>query len=224
MKLWRPSGQLFFGFFDGQGGAMPKPKVSAPPEAVPVPEDTAVPIESSDTENPLQDGRDANLEAEARQWLTDLGLHEGSLRLQVKWNSRLRSTAGYAHWPQWTVELNPKLSEFEGQVMRTLKHEVAHLVAYARAGRKRIEPHGVEWQLACDHLGIPGESARHTLPLPRSQRERKFIYQCPGCHTEVGRVLRFKRHSACLACCRKHNGGRYDPRFQFQLIRQNSEN
>ena len=163
-------------------------------------------------------GRDPVLEAQSRGWLTALGLHEGTQKVHVVWNAKLRSTAGYARWPQWLVELNPRLVEFEGQVDRTLKHELAHLIAYARAGRRRIEPHGVEWRQACTDLGIPDESARHTLPLPRTKQQRKFVYACPVCQMTVERVKRFRRHTACLACCRKHNRGAFDPRFQFVLV------
>lgn len=163
-------------------------------------------------------GRDAVLEKQARDWLDRLGLHEGAMKLKVEWNRKLRSTAGYAKWPMWKVELNPLLADFPGQVDRTLKHELAHLIAYARAGRKRIDPHGKEWRKACADLGIPDESARHTLPLPRSKQTRNYTYQCPSCTVKVERVRKFQRHTACLACCRKHNHGRYDARFQFMLI------
>jgi predicted SprT family Zn-dependent metalloprotease len=166
---------------------------------------------------PLENGRDAALEAEARGLLDKLGIHEGVARLRVVWNPKLRSTAGYAKWPQWLIELNPRLREFDGQIERTMKHELAHLIAYARAGRKRIEPHGPEWRKACADIGIPDESARHTLPLPRSKQERKFTYACSHCGFTVARVKKFRRHTACLACCKRHNRGRYDPRFQFVL-------
>jgi len=195
-----PHGQLYFAFDDEGDSPIIEPVFAA--------------------ETPPQPGRDTALEQLARCWLDELGQHEGAIRLQVRWNPRLRSTAGYAQWPHWLVELNPKLAEFEGQVIRTLKHEVAHLVAYSRSGRRRIEPHGEEWRQACADLGIPDESARHTLPLPRSQQERRYIYQCPSCLLEVKRVKPFKRHSACLSCCRTHNGGKYDQRFQFKLLRK----
>ena len=163
-------------------------------------------------------GADEELESQARVWLNALGLPEGAAKVSIHWNPRMRSTAGYARWPQWYIELNPKLAEFEGQIERTLKHELAHLIAYARAGRRKIEPHGDEWRLACAELGIADESARHTLPLPRRKQTRKFIYSCPACALRVERVRKFKRHTACLACCKKHSGGQYDHRFQFVLI------
>jgi SprT protein len=215
-----PLRQLLFGFFDSlkpkvplrrEAKTPPQPRqvIEAPPPApapAPAPQATI-----------MAEGRDAALEAQGRELLDHLGLHEGVAKLRVVWNSKLRSTAGYAKWPQWLIELNPRLGEFEGQVERTMKHELAHLIAYARAGRRRIEPHGLEWRKACADIGIPDEHARHTLPLPRSKQERKFTYLCPHCGFTVARVRKFRRHTACLACCKTHNGGRFDARFQFVM-------
>ncbi len=64
---------------------------------------------------------DDALEAQAKGWLQELGLTGAMKLLTVQWNSRLRSTAGYAHYPKWQIELNPRLREFEGQVERTLE-------------------------------------------------------------------------------------------------------
>lgn len=168
-------------------------------------------------EGGLAGRRDAALETQASAWLSGLGLHDGAKLVRVEWNPRMRSTAGYAKWPQWVVELNPRLKEFDGQIERTLKHELAHLIAYARAGRRRIEPHGANWRQACVDLGIPNERASHTMPMPRHKQRRKFFYLCPACGTTAERVRKFKRRTACLACCKMHNGGRYDARFQFVM-------
>jgi len=173
--------------------------------------------ESSKISPPAVSGRDAKLEEVARDLLGALGFAEGVLKIQVRWMPRMRSTAGYAKWPHWNVELNPRLREFPGEVDRTLRHELAHLVAHARAGRRRIAPHGPEWRKACADLGIPNEGARHTLPLPSRRLKRNFTYTCPSCGVEVERVRRFHRRTACLACCRSHNRGRYDGRFEFAL-------
>jgi len=165
-----------------------------------------------------ESGPDSDLEGQARQMLLDLGISDAVPQLKVLWNPRLKSTAGYAAYPSWRIELNPRLVAFDGQVDRTLKHELAHLIAYHRAGRRRIEPHGPEWRRACEDLGIPGEAAHHRLPLPRSHRERKLLYQCPHCLVIVKRVRPFKRATACLSCCRAHNSGHYHERYRFQRL------
>ena len=167
-----------------------------------------------------QDGLelDEALTEECREILRQLDLAGAAKLIAVKWNHRLRSTAGYASFPSWKIELNPKLEEFDGQVRRTLLHELAHLVAYHRAGRRRIEPHGREWQQACADVGIPGETARHKLPLPRQEVARNLIYACSHCGLVVKRVRKFHRHTACSECCNRYNGGAYDSRFRFVLV------
>jgi SprT protein len=161
---------------------------------------------------------DESLTQTCRELLIQLDLTGMAKVVQVLWNPRLRSTAGYASYPSWRIELNPRLREFEGQTERTLRHELAHLVAYHRAGRRRIEPHGAEWKLACADLGIPGESARHTLPLPRRQVKKNYIYACVHCGGISQRVRKFRRGSACRKCCDDHNGGKYDAKYRFVLI------
>lgn len=179
--------------------------------------------EEAANDGTMRTGRDDELEGECRQLLLKLGIKTATELINVNWNPRLRSTAGYAAYPSWRIELNPRLIGFEGQVDRTLKHELAHLVAYHRAGRRRIEPHGNEWRQACVDLGIPGEPAHHRLPFPRAKMQRNHAYQCPVCGVVVGRVRPFKRATACLACCRKHSGGAFDPRFKFVKVQPQSQ-
>ena len=181
---------------------------------------TPAPAPAAASEETILDGRDAALEEQTRAMLLALDLPGGAKLVTVTWNARLRSTAGYARYPGWAIELNPKLREFEGQVERTLKHELAHLIAYHRSGRRRIEPHGREWRQAWADLGIAGEKAQHRLPLPRNEVERKLTYACPACQTTVQRVRKFRRPTACLHCCRLHAGGQYDGRFRLALVAQ----
>jgi len=161
-------------------------------------------------------GRDLELTNRARNISLELGLQSLSRKVTVRWNSRMRSTAGRATWPDAVVELNPALQAISREeTERTFLHELAHLVAYERAGRRRIRPHGPEWRRACCELGIPGEKAGHNLPLPTRTIRRKWRYFCPGCWAVSDRVRRIRGTSACYTCCLKHNGGNYDERFRF---------
>ena len=156
------------------------------------------------------------MRARARQECGALGLEELARRVTVRWNSRMRSTAGRASWPEAAIELNPALREIgTGEVQRTFLHELAHLIAFERAGRRRIRPHGPEWCRACAELGIPGERASHRLELPSRTLRRQWVYTCPVCQVRVERVRKMRGHMACWSCCRQHSGGRYDARFQF---------
>lgn len=159
------------------------------------------------------------LENASRELLRNLGCIALADAVQVRWNPRMRSTAGTASYAKSLVTLNPKLREFgDDEVLRTLRHELAHLLARHRAGRRRIAPHGAEWKRACHDLGLDDESRCHNLPLPRRQVARKHAYRCPGCAVEIRRVRPFRRRIACLACCRKHNHGRYAEKFRLQKL------
>jgi SprT protein len=161
---------------------------------------------------------DPDLEKRAQSLLASAGA--AALVPQVVWNARMRSTAGMAYPRRNLVTLNPRLREFgDEEVDRTLRHELAHLLAHHRAGRGRIAPHGPEWARACRDLGLVDEARCHNLPLPRRQMTARHFYRCPSCAMELRRVRPLRRKSACLVCCRQHNGGRYDPRFQFTKTR-----
>ena len=161
--------------------------------------------------------RDPVLEEQARALLLPLspGLAE---RVVVGWNSRLRTTAGRASDQRWEV-VHPALKEIsEAEVDKTLRHELAHLLARDRSGRKRIAPHGDEWRQACVDLGIPNEGRTHQLPFVRYQQKRKFFYRCPSCEEVLSRVRKPRRKIACLACCRKYAGGKYEELFRYEAV------
>ena len=162
---------------------------------------------------------EAELEARTRHLLEATGCRALARQVRVRWNRRLRTTAGLANYMQWTVSLNPRLVAFGmEEVDRTLRHELAHLLARYRAGRRRIQPHGAEWRQACTDLGLQGEKRCHELPLPRRRVARKVLYRCRHCKSEVWRVRPFRRAVACLKCCREFNRGRYNERYRFQLV------
>lgn len=160
---------------------------------------------------------DPLLEDFANQLLKSVGCRH--LQVRVFWNPGLRTTAGLAVWSDRMVVLNPKLLEVSAaEVQRTLRHELAHLLAKHRVGRHRIEAHGEEWHQACADLGIPNEARCHDLPFKRRRVMRKFFYACPECSTILARVKILRRKAACIKCCRKHNGGKYHERFRFRPV------
>ena len=154
----------------------------------------------------------------ARELLRSLGAKRIATELRVEWNSRLKTAAGRADHRQKLISLNPRLVEHPAEIDRTLRHELAHILAQFRAGRRRISPHGSEWQQACRDLGIAGEKRCHTLPFPAKRYAPRFIYRCPNCRRDFPRVRKIKRTVACLACCRAHNGGEFDVRFRLKLL------
>ena len=170
--------------------------------------------------------RDPLLEDFANHLLQTSKLHLPSrkgqkpLQVRVGWNPALRSTAGLAFCSDRLIVLNPKLIEVSpAEVQRTLRHELAHILAQFRAGRRKIDDHGEEWVQACADLGIPNESQFHTLKTLKVRRLKpKFFYECPECHSQISRVIALKTRAACVQCCNKHNHGKYSNKFQFRPV------
>jgi predicted SprT family Zn-dependent metalloprotease len=165
-------------------------------------------------------GRDAKLEKVATDLLCSFGATRIARDLRVEWNARFKTAAGRADYRQKLILLNPRLLEYPAEIDRTLRHELAHILAQFRAGRRRILAHGAEWRIACCDLGIADEKRCHNLPFPVSERARRFLYKCSNCQREFPRARRLKRAVACLACCRAHNGGEFDLRFRLNLIKE----
>jgi len=159
--------------------------------------------------------RDPQLEQQVRSALSLIAPELGC-KVVAGWNSRMRTTAGVAIAARWEIWLNPALREISSEeVERTLLHELAHLLASHRHGRRRLAPHGAEWRLACRDLGIPDEGRTHQLPFTVRSMRRRFRLRCPGCGEIHDRVRRPRGRVACLRCCRIHSGGKYDERYRL---------
>ncbi len=162
---------------------------------------------------------DVFLAKKAHEILTLAGASRIACEVRVEWNARLKTCAGHVDYRRKLISLNPRLREHGfSEIDRTLRHELAHLLAQFRTGRRRILPHGPEWRAACHDLDIGDEKRCHNLPFPRHERVRRFVYRCPNCLLDFPRVRRIRRAIACLACCRAHNRGKFHPRFRLQLL------
>jgi SprT protein len=168
----------------------------------------------------LPKGRDPQLEHQSSALLRKNGAMLLATHVRIVWDRRLMSCAGRADFKEKLITLNPLLIHHgQEEIDRTVRHELAHLLAQFRAGRKQIRPHGPEWRRACGDLGIGDEKRCHSLPLPVRRRARPYSYRCPNCRREFPRVRPIRRSVACLACCRAHSGGRFDRRFKLRRVK-----
>src|SRR5437879_2417771 len=158
----------------------------------------------------LRAGRDVDLEFKTCELLRSLGADKLAREVRVEWNRRMRTAAGRADFREKLISLNPLLINHGDEIDRTLRHELAHLLAQWRVGRRRIAPHGAEWREACRDLGIAEEARCHNLPFAAKTYVPRYLYRCPNCRENSPRVRRIRRAIACLACCRKHNRGEFD--------------
>src|SRR2546422_636406 len=110
----------------------------------------------------LRAGRDVDLEFKSRELLRSLGVPKLAGEIRVEWNPRLKTCAGRADYREKLISLNPLLRDHDlasvsrqsgppvgrtrpaasSDIDRTLRHELAHLLAQWRVGRRRIAPHG----------------------------------------------------------------------------------
>lgn len=167
-----------------------------------------------------QSGRDEALTKIAAQYARGLRLRKLAEQVEVVWNHRMRTAAGRAYYQIGRIELNTRLQQLPEEsrgteIQNTFLHELAHLVSFARARGRKIQPHGPEWKQACHDLGIPGEDRCHSLNFQPRRMKRKYAYICGNCGSTVERVRKLRRYSACYECCRKHNKGQYDDRFRL---------
>jgi len=166
--------------------------------------------------------RDSRFEELAEKFLDRAG-YSGP-RVRVFWNYRLLTTAGFARLNKNpVVELNPTLQEgeYRRHLLCTFKHELAHVLAKRRSGRRKIQVHGQEWRQACRDLGIPKEKPGHDLNIPGLKFRRKFFYVCLNCNEIDQRVRPYKGPRSCRKCVIKHNGrAKYDPKFPMCLIKK----
>src|SRR5207248_4096876 len=93
------------------------------------------------------------LQETARELLRAHGATRIARELRVEWNLRFKTAAGRADYRQRLISLNPRLLFYPAEIDRTLRHELAYILAQFRAARRRIVAHGNEWRLACRDPG-----------------------------------------------------------------------
>lgn len=121
-------------------------------------------------------------------------------RVRLVYNPRLRTTLGRAILTDLCVELNTRLlREHPDQLIPTLAHELAHIVAHIRYGR--VAPHGEHFRTLMRAVNLSSK-ATHDLPVGRLiRRHRRFLYlhRCSDCgYSFTAHSLR--RNCYCLAC------------------------
>lgn len=114
---------------------------------------------------------------------------------------------GCCHYPSKTISLSLTLTQLndEREVRDTILHEIAHALAGPQA------KHGLSWRLEARRIGARPRRCYEAgeVKTPRA----KFIGQCPSCQKEIKRFAR--KRIACVRCCNRENGGKFDARFLF---------
>lgn len=111
------------------------------------------------------------LEAKVCGFFETWGLLDRLAHVEVRWNPRLRSSAGRCLPKRLQIELNPRLlARDPGQIEVVLAHEAAHLATSLVHGFD-VAPHGEEWVGFMTALGLPPR-VTHDIPVARARRRR----------------------------------------------------
>lgn len=159
---------------------------------------------------------------------------EGDLPLcKITWSSRLTHTGGHISPDRRLITLSRPLllekfkqvtlfpPEFEvcgvlctssdEAIREVMKHEMIHFWLHLQ----RL-PYGHNSLFRAKARSLGQSSIRHLI-TPTS-RAGDLIYRCPGCGGEITRRRAPRRPIACLSCCRRHNRGKFDQRFQLSRV------
>lgn len=128
-------------------------------------------------------------------------------RVEVRFDLRGR-TAGQAWFPAGEppfLRLNLHLlrENREDFLVRTVGHEVAHLVDRAIAGKARIRPHGPSWRAVMAAFGLPASRCHHYSTTPARRPARTYPFRC-DCRAWEFTIVRKRRHArgAVYSCPR----------------------
>lgn len=115
--------------------------------------------------------------------------------VRVVFNRRLRTAVGRADFSARTIELNPRLLDrHPEELLPTLVHELAHLVAGPRAG------HGPAWRRTVTALGGRPEVCHRLDVADLAVRRRVWIWRCDDCGETYPRSHRKAWRYLCGDC------------------------
>lgn len=130
----------------------------------------------------------ANLTALMRPWARRWGLPGLEDGVRVRFNPRLRRSAGRCSPATGEISLHPALASAPPQSLATvLCHELAHVAAYQLHGRA-ARPHGPEWAelvIQAGHrpsVALPSRTLGIPAPSQRKQPGPSYLHRCPVCH------------------------------------------
>lgn len=123
--------------------------------------------------------------------------------IEVRWNRRLKTSAGRAFVRSGRIELNPNLlAGAPEQVATVLTHEAAHVAAWRLFG-PAADAHGRQWR-ALMRLAGCSPAVTHDLPVRRARRAKtRYVYLrlCDGCGDR--RIMAAVRYGRCHGCSRR---------------------
>ena len=124
----------------------------------------------------------------------------------LEWRA-FRTTAGMAYFRRRAIGLGAAVLTTPEQLVETLVHEYAHLLAFARHGAGGTG-HGPAWRRAMTDLGAEPR-IRHTYEVVRNAPRRWVAYRCARCGVLIERRRRLP-HNGSYVHARCGGGLRFE--------------
>ena len=116
-------------------------------------------------------------------------------RPKIEWRG-YRTTAGTANANTFTIALSKHVLDDADKLRSTFVHEYAHLLAFARFGRRGLN-HGPAWQQAMRDLGADPQ-VYHRYDCQRNQPRQIVEYTCSNCGIVIPRKRKLPRNRKYL--------------------------
>jgi predicted SprT family Zn-dependent metalloprotease len=142
-------------------------------------------------------------DAETMAWL--LIAEHLDTRWSFKWDNA-KTRLGACHHRNSTITLSKHFAALNGEAETrdTVLHEIAHALTPGAA-------HGPRWKKTAVRIGARPTARADGGSLAKP--DPTWVAECPRCDVLVWRYRRSRTPVACARCCKRHNGGRFDPRF-----------
>lgn len=145
------------------------------------------------------------------------------LNYTFRFNNRLTRVLGRCNYTTKIIELSTKytLANYDNiaVIEDTIRHEIAHAIAYILFGEK-ARGHGRYWKHVAVEVGAKPSRCKTEDQIISVTKKRDVVYKCPSpdCDNEISFTRKVSKKRACKSCCDKHNNGRFDPKYIFQLV------
>lgn len=141
--------------------------------------------------------------------LKEYGLYQKGWRFQF---DRAKARFGSCRYRKKTITLSRSLVEMNSQeeCEDTVLHEIAHALAGVDAG------HGKKWEEMCRLVGARPVRCYDGRSIHRPQPAYWAV--CPHCSMKLPFYRMPRAERACGDCCKKYNGGRFDPKYRLIVV------
>jgi SprT protein len=165
----------------------------------------------SDTVDPINREQRNEVRLETARYITlaEALLGRDFARVPVRFDLR-GTTAGMfkADGDSCWIRYNPWIfgKYYRENLADTVPHEVAHYIVHVTRGRRRVKPHGPEWQALMEAFGAdPSVTFNLDLSGIPQRRQRTHAYLCACRHHDVSTTRHKRIERGVVYLCRYCN-------------------